>query len=213
MSTSRCSVRLLHQVPAHRVSLLLATALLSLLPSCSRTVRAGSTPSTSPSSSAEPEPPSRIPTPLAPSLISGGIGVSVLRAERDYPDADVSLQPPPPSAEPEATAADVYRQCSSGAAPCPGGLPTRIEFGLFSDSAYGNPSASPYPAFQHVPAWIMTWRDMPCYSVGGPPPGPGISVDVPTLTSSPKPCDTVDLFDADTGNYLLQVQTAPASAF
>jgi hypothetical protein len=84
-------------------------------------------------------------------------------------------------------------QCKT-AAPCPPPAPT-VEFGLFSDDVYGDPTQHPYPLYQNVKAWLLTWHNIPCQATG--PAGP-----------SPKPqvCDDVVIIDADSAKYLPQYQ-------
>lgn len=180
----------------------------ALLVSCSvsATIKAGGTPTHDSELSGAGSTVAPTPLPVGTPFSSGGVMASLLATERNYPGVDVRLTPLLPAPTPETTAGAAVHQCSSLAAPCPAGLPSRIEYGLFSDDAYGDRISTPYPAFQNVPAWILTWHDVPCDSFGGPGPLPGVSAPSPI----PKLCDTLALFRGSTGAFLLQVQSAPA---
>jgi hypothetical protein len=127
----------------------------------------------------------------------------------------VHLDPPlPTTPRGPTTAAQAVALCNSTAACYGQTLPSRIEFGLFTDESYG-PRAVPItqttsidhisiPVFVKRPSLIMTWHNVTCLNQGGATSAGSASYSPPPPASYP--CDFVTLVDAASGSYDLAYQ-------
>src|SRR5579862_3041230 len=94
---------------------------------------------------------------------------TVLAQARTYDSGNVHLDPPLATTPVAQTSATQALALCKTVAPCGPGSPTSVEFGLFTDDVYGNPKATPYPEFENVPSWLLTWHDVPCLVLGPKP--------------------------------------------
>ena len=141
------------------------------------------------------------------SSVSSGVAVgpvvpttfSTTSTPRKVPGAAVRFEPPQSGQAPRVAMSTAFLVCTGPqhAAPCEGGQPM-AEFSVFSDDVFGNPASSPYPRFQRVPAWLFTWRGVPCA-----PAGPGAPAGTTPQPAAQYTCEHVVIVSADTGTYLL----------
>lgn len=138
---------------------------------------------------------------------------TVVLIDRNYPQGNIRLAPPPNGKQPSISSDLAYKNCQTGVAPCPRATPTSSELASFSDDAYGQiqPDQSVRLSFQNTLSWVFTWKDATC------PPGGGNGAPAPGATSFPLPlaspalCDWVVFIDATTGQYQLSYQGPPPS--
>ena len=146
-------------------------------------------------------------SPVIPIAVSSG----PLLGARQYPEAGVRLDVPPPNLTPTVPASAALALCKT-TAPCLTTSAPTLELALFSDDQYGGQAAESVgsvqtPArdlpFQNRLAWIMTWRHVSC-EVHGPP---GLPPPPPSFATG---CDQVDFVDASSGTYLVGIEAKSA---
>lgn len=173
-------------------------ALAAMLAACGRLSGSGFSPSNTPAIS-----------PTAAISPTTMLGVRLV-APRAYPDAGIRLSPPPATVYPSFSATAALHTCATHQSPCETERPSAMELALYSDDQYGiiDPrSGAVTHIYQNVLAWVMTWKGETCLSIGPAP----ISGARPTPNPNFK-CDFMIFIDAQTGHYLLAVQTGSPSA-
>jgi hypothetical protein len=124
-----------------------------------------------------------------------GTAVSALSQPRDYPTAQVHLDPPG-TTSPAISAAAAFGTCADPNAVCHDGSPASEELALLTEASFG---------YHQRIVWVVTWSRVSCM-VYGPPNQPSPKYDMKTG------CDFITFLDGNTGAYLfaLDVGRAPA---
>jgi hypothetical protein len=137
------------------------------------------------------------PRPLSAALPTG-TAVSTVNQPRDYPTAQVHLDPPS-TTNPTISATAALGTCADPNAVCHEGAPTTEELVLLTDVHFG---------YNHRIVWVLTWSHVNCMPFG-PPNQPSPKYNMKTG------CDFITFLDAGTGAYLfaLDVGIAPAPAY
>lgn len=121
--------------------------------------------------------------------------VGTLSQPRDYPTAQVHLDPPG-SASPTISASAAFGTCADPNAVCHDGSPASEELALLTDVHFG---------YDHRIVWVLTWPHVSCQAYG-PPNQPSPKYNMATG------CDFITFLDGNTGVYLFALDVGTASA-